>query len=194
MKIRVVESVLKANDAVARENRRRMDEGKKLVNIGIGINTDQVVTGNIGSPKRMDYTLIGDGVNLASRLESACKQYSTNILISEFTLKKVKGTYRSREIDRVIVKGKTEPVCVYEILDFHNEETFPRMMEVLNSFQYGVEHYRKKNWDVAKEAFHSALDLHPQDALSKMYIERCNFLEENPPDAKWDGVWVMTEK
>jgi adenylate cyclase len=103
----------------------RLAHGKKAVAIGIGINTDVVVSGNIGSPKRMDYTLIGDGVNLASRLESACKQYAAQILISEYTYKKLRGTYRIREIDRVVVKGKTEPVSVYEVLDYHTDATFP---------------------------------------------------------------------
>ena len=85
---------------------------------GMGINTDSIVSGNIGSPKRMDYTVIGDGVNLAARIESACKQYGAHILISEFTYNAVKATYRTRQVDYVIVKGKTEPVGVYEFSIF----------------------------------------------------------------------------
>ena len=118
-------------------NRGRVSDGKRPINIGIGINTDEVVSGNIGSPKRMDYTVIGDGVNLAARLESACKQYGAQILISENTLNNLRGTYRSREIDRVVVKGKTQPVGVYEVLDFHTPETFPNLAEVLGHFREG---------------------------------------------------------
>ncbi|MFZ2406454.1 MAG: GAF domain-containing protein, partial [Methylobacter sp.] len=92
-------------------NIKRAEEGKMPVDIGIGLNTDTVVSGNIGSQKRMDFTIIGDGVNLAARLESACKQYGAHILVSEFTYAKLKDTYRNREIDYVIVKGKTEPVA-----------------------------------------------------------------------------------
>jgi len=113
-------------------NKKRLADGKKAVNIGIGINTDLIVSGNIGSPKRMDYTLIGDGVNLASRLEGLCKQYHANILISENTYRKLRGTYRIREIDWVVVKGKTETVSFYEVLDYHDEQTFPNVMEVVN--------------------------------------------------------------
>src|SRR5258706_3938681 len=101
-------------------NAERVSQGKPPVDIGIGLNTDMVVSGNIGSKKRMDYTIIGDGVNLAARLESACKQYAARILISEFTYRKLRGTYRTREIDLVVVKGKTKPVGVYEVLDYHD--------------------------------------------------------------------------
>ena len=110
--------------------------------MGIGLNTDMVVSGNIGSPKRMDYTIIGDGVNLASRLESACKLYSAQILISEHTYARLRGTYRVRDIDQVVVKGKTEPVSVYEVLDHHTDDTFPNLMDVVSYFNEGIQHYR----------------------------------------------------
>jgi hypothetical protein len=114
----------------------RLSEGKKPINIGIGLNTDVVVSGNIGAKKRMDYTIIGDGVNLAARLESACKQYAAKILISEFTQKKLRGTYRMREIDLVVVKGKTQPVAVFEVLDYHTEQTFPNLMDVVSHTKF----------------------------------------------------------
>ena len=175
-------------------NAKRLADGKKPVNIGIGINTDMVVSGNIGSPKRMDFTLIGDGVNLAARLESACKQYFANILISDNTYKKLKGTYRIREIDRVVVKGKTKPVVVYEVLDYHNDESFPNVMSAVDHFNHGIKLYREGKWDKSIEAFKETLNLNQEDNLSKMYIERCTNLKENPPGDDWDGVWRMSTK
>ena len=175
-------------------NLTRTESGKKPVNIGVGLNTDTVVSGNIGSPKRMDYTLIGDGVNLAARLESACKQYFARILISENTYKKLRGTYRIRQIDFVIVKGKTEPVSIYEVLDYHNEETFPNLMSVVNYFTDGLMNYREGKWDKAIKAFNEALNFNSSDEMSRTYIERCVFLKEHPPEGKWDGVWKLTSK
>ncbi len=172
----------------------REAEGKLPVHIGIGLNTDIVVSGNIGSKKRMDYTVIGDGVNLAARLESACKQYSAKILISEFTQAKLRGIYRMREVDLVVVKGKTQPVSVYEVLDYHTPESFPNMMEVLGNFTEGLMRYRAGGWDDAIAGFTKALHYNPKDTLSQTYIERCEFLKANPPEGEWDGVWVMTDK
>jgi len=174
-------------------NREREARGQLAIDMGIGLNTDEIVSGNIGSPKRMDYTVIGDGVNLAARLESACKQYAARILISENTYKKLRGTYRSREVDKVIVKGKTEPVGVYEVLDYHTDETFPNLMGVLNQFQSGLERYRAGAWDEAIEAFQVGLVLNPEDQILQIYIERCERLKIDPPD-DWNGVWVMTSK
>ena len=175
-------------------NSRRSARGQKPIFMGVGLNTDKVVSGNIGSPKRMDYTVIGDGVNLASRLESACKEYSAQILCSEFTYRKLKGTYRMREIDKVIVKGKTEPIGVYEVLDFHTEETFPHLPEVIGLFRGGLGYYRKGEFDRAIKQFQEALALHPGDKLSSTYIERCEYLKTHPPEGPWDGVWVMKSK
>ncbi|MDI1250747.1 MAG: GAF domain-containing protein [Lacunisphaera sp.] len=175
-------------------NACRQARGQKPILMGVGLNTDTIVSGNIGAPKRMDYTVIGDGVNLASRLESACKEYSAQILISEFTHRKLKGTYRSREIDRVIVKGKTEPISVYEVLEFHTEETFPNLSDTVNQFRSALAHYRKGDFDRAIKGFAEALALHPGDRLSQTYIDRCKYLQAHPPGEKWDGVWVMKTK
>src|SRR6185436_7461393 len=144
---RAVRSAIAMITELRRWNAGRLSEGKKPVDMGIGLNTDTVVSGNIGSPKRMDYTIIGDGVNLASRLESACKQYAARILISENTYRKLRGTYRLREVDCVVVKGKSEPVSIYEVLDYHTDETFPNLFEAVNYFKGGLTSYRKGNWD-----------------------------------------------
>jgi adenylate cyclase len=168
--------------------------GLKTVDMGIGINTDSIVSGNIGSPRRMDYTVIGDGVNLASRLESACKAYSARILISETTASGLNGTYRMRDIDLVVVKGKSTPVRVYEVLDYHTPQTFPNLLDVVNYFNEGIRHYRAADWAKASDRFAKCLEFHPGDALSATYVDRCAILAANPPDGEWNGVWVMTEK
>ena len=99
-----------------------------------------------------------------------------------------------REIDRVVVVGKTEPVDIYEVLDYYNDQTFPNLMEVVNYFSYGLKQYREGYWDKAKDSFKEALYLNPDDKLSEMYVARCEHLKEHPPGDDWDGVWVMTSK
>ncbi len=174
-------------------NTAREADGKLAIDHGVGLNTGLVVSGNIGSPKRMDYTMIGDGVNLAARLESACKQYSAHVLISEFTRAKLKGTYRLRDIDMVVVKGKTEPVKIFEVLDYHTPETFPNLMDSTGYFNEAVLKYRAGEWDKSKKKFTEALAANPNDNLAKIYIERCQQLKANPPKS-WNGIWVMTSK
>jgi adenylate cyclase len=174
-------------------NVERVARGENPIDHGVGLNTGMVVSGNIGSPKRMDYTMIGDGVNLAARLESACKQYSARILISEFTKAKLKGTYRMRDIDMVVVKGKTEPVGVYEVLDYHTDETYPNLMDNVNYFNEGVKEYRNGNWDKGISRFEEAIKANENDKLAQTYIERCEHLKAEPPE-DWNGVWVMTSK
>ncbi len=175
-------------------NDKRAAEGKMPIDHGMGINTDSIVSGNIGSPKRMDYTVIGDGVNLAARIESACKQYGAHILISEFTYKAVKATYRTRQVDYVVVKGKTEPVGVYEVLDFHDENSYPNMVDALGNFNDGYRAWNDGKWDQAIKLFNTVKKINPNDKAAQLYLDRCDFMKKNPPKGNWDGVWVMTSK
>ncbi len=174
-------------------NAIRKSKGLPPVDHGMGLNTDEIVSGNIGSPKRMDYTVIGDGVNLASRVESSCKIYGAHILMSEYSFKALKATYRTRQVDCVVVKGKTESVHVYEVLDYHSKESFPNMIEVLEMFNNGIEYYNEGRWNDAIKQFNKAQKGNPEDKCSKMYAERCAILKKE--DLKdWDGVWVAESK
>jgi adenylate cyclase len=175
-------------------NASRGATGPDRLDMSVGLNTDTVISGNIGSPRRMDFTVIGDGVNLASRLEGICKQYYARILISENTRAKLRGTYRLREVDRVIVKGKTEPVSIHEVLDYHTSGTFPGLMEAVAHFKEGQEHYRVRDWERAQRAFEHAARLNPADRLPQLYLQRCAHLAAEPPPADWNGVWVMQTK
>ena len=175
-------------------NRARSAKNLMEVHMGVGINTDSVVTGNIGSSKRMDFTMIGDGVNLASRLEGACKVYDTQIIISEFTKERLKGIYALRELDRIVVKGKTKPVSIYEILDFHDNESFPNRMSVVDHFTEGLMLYREAEFARATHEFEHALLANDKDRPSALYIERCHTFMKNPPPDDWNGEWIMTEK
>jgi adenylate cyclase len=175
-------------------NQRRAAEGQDPVHMGVGVNTDDVLSGNIGSLKRMDYTVIGDGVNLASRLEGANKPYGTQVLISEFTVRALKHAYQLREVDKIRVKGKNEPVGVFEVLDHLDASEFPQRAETLGKFQEGLAHYRRRDWFKAGQVFDQIMAFNPKDTVSKLYSDRCKYFYAYPPPEDWDGVWVMKDK
>jgi adenylate cyclase len=175
-------------------NVKRISEDKLPIKIGIGISTGEVLCGNIGSEKRMEYTAIGDGVNLASRLEGANKIYGTDIMISEFTYQHVKDQVFVRELDCIQVKGKTEPVRVFEVLSLIGEELAGSKQTLLDRYVDGVARYRERRFLEAVASFEKALAIDDTDTPSRLYAERCRFFAATPPGPEWNGVWKLTEK
>jgi adenylate cyclase len=168
-------------------------KGLPKINIRVGLCTGELVVGNIGSNISKSYTVIGDTVNIAARLESANKQYGTHILMGEDTYKLVKDDFEIREIDNIIVVGKSLPVRVFELLGFKGKVEEP-ILEVRNYFEKGLTAYRGQDWDEAQRCFDTCLEINPSDKPSQVFRERIKVLRENPPSDSWDGVWQMTKK
>lgn len=172
-------------------NLRRAAVGQEQINIGIGISTGDVVAGSIGSPKRLEYTVIGDRVNLAERLQNANKYYGTGVLMCEKTAARLRTPVRMRDLDLIRVRGMQRPVSLCEVLEHHTAESFPHMDEVIFAFAEAVAHYRDRNWGQAIRLFSEVLKANPADRPSSLYLERCEIYRQTPPPADWDGVWSL---
>ncbi|MFQ5797244.1 MAG: CHASE2 domain-containing protein [Bacteroidota bacterium] len=169
-------------------------ERKPHVEVRIGINTGEMVVGNMGGIGRFDYTVIGDSVNLGSRLEGANKQYHTFIMISERTHELVKEHAITRELDLLVVKGRTRAIKVYELLGLVRHSIPAEKIELLEWYRKGLQHHRRREWKKAIQCLEKALLIDPNDYPSKIYIERSKMYELNPPPDDWDGVFVLKMK
>ncbi|OGA32068.1 MAG: hypothetical protein A3F75_13365 [Betaproteobacteria bacterium RIFCSPLOWO2_12_FULL_64_23] len=175
-------------------NLRLTARGRDPIRIGVGISTGQVVAGNIGSPKRLEYTVIGNRVNIAHRLEDANKFYGTSILICSETYARLKERGPVREIDLIRVRGMETPVAIYEVIGHHNEESFPQREAALAAFAEGLSRYRRHEWKQAARCFRDALAANPKDGPSRIYLERCDIFGSTPPAPDWDGVWALQSR
>jgi len=167
-------------------------EGREVFDIGIGVNSGEMLVGYMGSQSRMDYTLIGDNVNLGARLEGTNKQYKTNIIISNSTYQQVKDEFVVRELDLIRVKGKKEGIRIFELLG--EGELDEQMSQVKAAFAEGLALYRDQKWDDAAKKFQGVLKLRKEDGPAGVFLSRCKLMKEAGPGKGWDGVFEMTTK
>jgi adenylate cyclase len=169
-------------------------EGKPALTVRMGINTGIMIVGNMGGKDRFDYTVIGDSVNLASRLEGANKQYKSNIMISDFTYNHIKDKVVVRELDLIQVKGKKEPVKVYELLGTIKMEMSSSKRQSLELYHEGLKLYRARQWEEANAYMQQAYSLDETCYVAQIYSERASLYKLTPPPDDWNGIFVMTSK
>ncbi len=169
------------------------EQGKETFDIGIGVNTGDMIVGNLGSKQIFDYTVIGDNVNLGARLEGINKVYKTanNIIISEFTKNELTDSLVTRELDSVRVKGKLKPVAIFELVGEKGIIVYSD--EFLSHYAEGLKLYKSLDWDGAVGEFKKALML-SDDEVCSMYVKRCRHFKKNPPGPDWDGVFTLMTK
>ncbi|WP_353931758.1 adenylate/guanylate cyclase domain-containing protein [Okeanomitos corallinicola TIOX110] len=191
-----VETSLEMRYRLQELNEHREAINQSRIKIGIGINSDTVISGNIGSSKRMEFTAIGDGVNLGSRLESVSKQYGCDIIISDNTYKFCHQDVWARELDFIRVKGRNEPVSIYELIGMQTDPIDSKKHELIEHYHKGREYYLQRQFIQAQTEFVKALTADNNDKASMLYLGRCQHWIQSPPtDETWDcGVWTFNEK
>jgi len=187
-------AALAMRQELAQLNQKWRGEGRMGLGMGIGVNQGEVIVGNIGSQERMDPTVIGDAVNLASRLEGLTRVYGADILVGASAAELVREEVYLRSVARVQVKGKTKPVDVFTFIGSRNEDVDPELLKWLESYEEGLEKFRARDFTQAKILFSRFLEFYPDDLLAKMYLSRSLEYEHTPPDEAWDAVEVFQKK
>jgi class 3 adenylate cyclase len=192
---RAAQSQLLALDSLRRElpDITGLRRDAPAVDVCIGICTGEVVVGNIGSENTRSYTVIGDTVNLAARLERANRVYGTHILISESTAEAIASQFETREIDTIFVKGKTETTRVFELMSAAGKLS-EELEQLRECYEAARQSYLAQDWDMAEATFGECLKIRPNDGPSRVFLERVQALRRNPPGKNWNGVWQLVEK
>jgi len=191
--INACKAAMEIREALYREQQAAIKVGREPVSIGIGINTGYVVFGPVGSETRKDFTSIGDTVNLAARLEGANKQYGSKTIISESVYNNLNNAFICRELDYITVKGKTEAVRIFEILQDTKKNTNDKIYDLKKLFETGLDYYRQRKWRTAEKYFLECVEKY-NDKPAKVFLERIAHYRSSPPPADWQGVFVMRVK
>jgi adenylate cyclase len=189
-----VHAALEMRRELSQLNQNWREQGRMGLGMGVGINHGEVIVGNIGSHERMDPTVIGDAVNLASRLEGLTRTYGVDILVGASTTELVRDEVHLRSVARVQVKGKTKPVDVLTLVCARGEETDPEFLKWLETYEEALEKFRARDFMDAKILFSRFLEFYPDDLLAKMYLARALEYEQHPPDEAWNAVEVFKKK
>ena len=189
---RACRAALGMSVAMERLQDRWERQGRPRIDIGIGINTGPMLVGNMGSERRFNYTIMGDDVNLASRLEGVTKTFGTRLIISQTTWEDVRTKIVTRELDLIRVKGKKKPVAIYQVLAPMEERS--RHADLVDRFGEALASYRDGDWVAARELFQSLHADYPNDGPTRTFNARCAALAQEPPRGAWDGVYEMTTK
>jgi adenylate cyclase len=162
--------------------------------VRMGLNTDFMVVGNVGGTNRFDYTVIGDSVNLGSRLEGANKTYGTRIMLSERTQELIQEEFICRELDYLIVKGKTKPIRVFELVGERKKFADEKKLRLIEIYHKGLLQYRERNFKEALQTFYEAWQIDENDGPSQLYFTRTDKYIKSPPPNDWNGVYELKTK
>lgn len=190
--LRAAQSTLECRLALRSLHEKWTRDGKPLLDFRVGLATGEVIAGNVGSKERFDYTVMGDIVNLGSRLESANKVYGTHVMVSDQTHAALQELFEMRNLDRLRVKGKDQSVEVYELLSAKGQLSLEQQ-QIIQAFHEALQAYQQGQFEQAEQQFTALSQKVPHDGPTQTYLERCRKLKANPPK-QWDGIWVMESK